>query len=181
MYVLDPAPKADSYNEKRVNFGIKNKCGQSFGIKGGNRNDGLFGSQDMARTCRFSVNVLANDRPNGYPDRWNFYHNLPVDWFISAVGGGQTGSYNPDKPELYWDYLRGVLLEDEFSIPDNIGTSASARNEFDLVCNGSTSYDGKAEFDRHNTFQLQLKDLGWRYVTLQKKPNGSIRWKLLPQ
>jgi pimeloyl-ACP methyl ester carboxylesterase len=181
MYVLDPAQKADSYNEKRVNFGVREKCGQTFGIKGGNRNDGIFGSPNMARSCHFAVNVLANDRPNKYPDRWHFYHNLPVDWFIRAISGGQSGVYDPDNPQPYWDYLRGVLVDDHFAIPEHIGTPASARNEFNLVCNGSTSYDDKAKFLRHHTFQFQLKDLGWRYVTLQKKPNGSIRWKLLPQ
>jgi pimeloyl-ACP methyl ester carboxylesterase len=181
MYVLDPAPKADSYNEKRVNFGVRKKCGQTFGIKSGNRNDGIFGSPNMARTCHFAVNLLANDRPNNIPDRWSFYHNLPVDWFIRAIRGGQDGVYDPAKPQPYWDYLRGVLLDDQFAIPEHIGTPASASNEFNLVCNGSTSYDDEARFLRHNTFQFQLKDLGWRYVTLQKKPNGSIRWKLLPQ
>lgn len=182
MYVLDPAPKADGYNEKRVNFGVREKCGQTFGIKGGNRNDGVFGSPNMARTCQFSVNLLANDQPGDLTDRWHFYHNLPVDWFIRAVGGGQKGVYNPDQPQPYWDYLRGVLLEDRFAIPENIGSPASARNEFNLVCNGSTSYSSKnndANFLQHKTFQFQLKDLGWRYVTLYKKPNGDIQWKLL--
>lgn len=182
MYVLDPAPKADGYNEKRVNFSVRKKCGQTFGVKGGNRNDGIFGSPNMARSCQFSVNLLANDQPNKFPDRWHFYHNLPVDWFIQALNGGQEGDYNPEKPKPYWDYLRGVLLDDQFAIPERIGTPDSAKYEFNLVCNGSTSYtDDKARFLLHKTFQFQLKELGWRYITLEKKPNGNIRWKLLPQ
>jgi pimeloyl-ACP methyl ester carboxylesterase len=182
MVVLDPAPEADGYNEKRVNFGIWEKCGQTFGIKGGNRNDGVFGSPNMTRTCRFAVNVLSNDPPSNLTDRWRFYHNLPVDWFIRAVSGGQTGVYDPDKAQPYWDYLRGGILFDRYAIPQEIGRPISAANEFNLVCNGDTSYSSKsndANFSRHTSFEFKLKDLGWRHVILQKKPNGDIVWKFL--
>lgn len=180
MYVLDPAPAADGYNEKRVNFGVKAKCGQTYGVKGGNRNDGVFGSPNMTRTCDFAVNVLAKDAPSDPLDLWHFYHNLPVDWFIQAISGGQSGTYDPEKPVPYWDYVRNVLLLDEEAIPKSIGKPADTPNEFDLVCRGTTSYNSKendADFQQHRSFEIKLKDLGWRYVMLSKKPNGNIAWK----
>lgn len=182
MYVLDPAPEADGYNEKRVNFGVKKRCGFSYGIKGGNRNDGVFGSPNMARSCQYAVNVLSSDPPSNLVKRWHFYHNLPVDWFIRAIQGGQTGVYNPDKPLPYWDHLRTGLLENEFAIPEKIGVPLSVAKDFDLVCTGKTSYYSQkndATFIAHRSFQIQLKDLGWRYVTLEKKTNGGIQWTLL--
>ncbi len=182
MYVLDPAPAADSYNEKRVNFGVRNRCGVTYGVKGGNRNDGVFGSPNMTRTCQWAVNVLSKKPPSDLLERWHFYHNLPVDWFIRAISGGQKGLYDPEKPLPYWDYARGALLEDKRSIPREIGQPASAQNEFNLVCNGTTSYDAKrnyATFIQHTSFEFKLKDQGWRHVTLQKKSNGEIQWNLL--
>ncbi|RYD18654.1 MAG: hypothetical protein EOP88_21805 [Verrucomicrobiaceae bacterium] len=180
MYVLDPAPAADSYDEKRVNFGVEAKCGRTYGVKGGNRNDGIFGSPNMTRTCDFAVNVLAKDPPSDPVDRWHFYHNLPVDWFIRAIEGGQTGTYDPDKPLPYWDYLRNALLLDEVAIPEKIGKPSAAANEFDLVARGITSYNSNAndaDFQKHRSFEIKLKDKGWRYVTLEKNANGKIVWK----
>lgn len=181
MYVLDPAPEADGYNEKRVNFGVKDKCGRTYGVKGGNRNDGVFGSPNMTRTCDFAVNLLAKDPPGNLLDRWHFYHNLPVDWFVRAISGGQSGTYDPDKPLPYWDYLRNALLLDEVAIPGKIGEPSAGPNEFNLVCRGTTSYnsgDNDADFQQHRSFEIKLEDLGWRYVMLEKKANGNIAWKL---
>lgn len=180
MYVLDPAPAADGYDEKRVNFGVESRCGTTYGVKGGNRNDGVFGSPNMTRTCDFAVNLLAKDPPSDPLDRWHFYHNLPVDWFIRAISGGQSGTYDPDKPLPYWDYLRNALLLDEVGIPKWIGQPSASPNEFDLVCRGTTSYNSQendANFQQHRSFEIKLRDLGWRYVTLSKKPNGNIAWK----
>ncbi len=181
MYVLDPAPAADGYDEKRVDFGVEGKCGRTYGVKGGNRNDGVFGSPNMTRTCDFAVNLLAKDPPGDLLDRWHFYHNLPVDWFVRALEGGQSGTYDPDKPLPYWDYLRGTLLLDEVDIPKKIGIPAPGTNQFDLVCRGNTSYNSQendADFQQHRSFEIRLKDLGWRYVMLEKKANGNIVWKL---
>ena len=181
MYVLDPAPAADGYNEKRVNFGVDSRCGRTFGVKGGNRNDGIFGSPNMTRTCDFSVNLLAKDPPGDPLDRWHFYHNLPVDWFARAISGGQSGTYNPDKPLPYWDYLRNAILLDEVDIPEWIGTPASSGNEFDLVARGKTAYnsnENNADFLQHRSFQFKLKDKGWRYVMQERRGNGRIVWKL---
>ncbi len=182
MYVIDPAPAADGYNEKRVNFGLSGKCGHTYGIKGGNRNDGVFGSPNMTRTCQYAVNVLSNNPPSNLLERWSFYHDLPVAWFIRAVSGGQSGIYSPDKAEPYWDYLRSGILSAQYVIPPEIGRPISAANEFNLVCNGNTSYSSKSNesiFDRHTSFEFKLQDLGWRHVILQKKPNADIFWKFL--